>query len=92
MGLVVNTLLERPVESIAGLLLMAAGLPAYAYWRRKRVRLSACVEREVLPGSAGGVPPGRERVLRSRTMRIAVIGAGAVGGATAPCWLGPATT
>ena len=41
MGLVVNTLLERPVESIAGLLLMAAGLPAYAYWRRKRVRLSA---------------------------------------------------
>jgi basic amino acid/polyamine antiporter, APA family len=41
MGLVVNTLVERPVESIAGLLLMAAGLPAYAYWRRKRVRLSA---------------------------------------------------
>ena len=33
-GLVVNTLLERPAESMAGLLLMAAGLPAYAYWRR----------------------------------------------------------
>jgi basic amino acid/polyamine antiporter, APA family len=38
LGLVVNTLLERPVESIAGLLLMAAGLPAYAYWRGTRVR------------------------------------------------------
>jgi APA family basic amino acid/polyamine antiporter len=41
MGLVLNTLLERPVESVAGLLLMAAGLPAYAYWRRRRVRASA---------------------------------------------------
>ena len=40
-GLVLNTLLERPAESMAGLLLMAAGLPAYAYWRRKRIRLSA---------------------------------------------------
>jgi basic amino acid/polyamine antiporter, APA family len=43
MGLVLNTLLERPVESLAGLLLMVAGLPAYVYWRRKRVRLSAGV-------------------------------------------------
>jgi APA family basic amino acid/polyamine antiporter len=31
-GLVVNTLLERPVESIAGLALIAAGVPAYLYW------------------------------------------------------------
>ena len=38
LGLVVNTLLERPAESVAGLLLMAAGLPAYAYWRARRVR------------------------------------------------------
>jgi APA family basic amino acid/polyamine antiporter len=37
LGLVANTLLERPVESLAGLLLIAAGLPAYAYWRRRRV-------------------------------------------------------
>jgi APA family basic amino acid/polyamine antiporter len=35
--LVVNTLLERPAESLAGLLLIVAGLPAYGYWRRRRV-------------------------------------------------------
>jgi hypothetical protein len=40
---VLNTLLERPGESGAGLLLMAAGLPAYAYWRRKRLRQLAGV-------------------------------------------------
>ena len=34
--LVVNTVWERPVESVAGLLLLALGLPAYAYWRRTR--------------------------------------------------------
>jgi APA family basic amino acid/polyamine antiporter len=32
--LVFNTLVERPVESIAGLGLVAIGLPAYWYWRR----------------------------------------------------------
>ncbi len=32
--LVVNTLAERPVESILGLGLVALGLPAYWYWRR----------------------------------------------------------
>jgi basic amino acid/polyamine antiporter, APA family len=35
--LVVNTLLERPAESVAGLLLIVVGLPAYGYWRRRRV-------------------------------------------------------
>jgi basic amino acid/polyamine antiporter, APA family len=35
--LVVNTLLERPAESFAGLLLIVVGLPAYGYWRRRRV-------------------------------------------------------
>jgi APA family basic amino acid/polyamine antiporter len=31
---VVNTLLERPVESLAGLGLLALGLPAYWYWTK----------------------------------------------------------
>jgi APA family basic amino acid/polyamine antiporter len=34
--LVVNTLIERPAESIAGLGLLAIGIPAYLYWRRRR--------------------------------------------------------
>jgi len=33
--LVGNTLAERPIESIAGLGLLALGLPAYAFWRRR---------------------------------------------------------
>ncbi len=32
---VVNTLIERPVESLAGLGLVALGLPAYWYWTNK---------------------------------------------------------
>jgi len=36
--LVANTLWERPTESLAGLLLLALGLPAYAYWRRAALR------------------------------------------------------
>ena len=34
MLLLVNTLVEKPVESVIGLLLMAAGVPAYLWWRR----------------------------------------------------------
>ena len=33
--LVVNTLIERPAESIAGLGLLLLGLPAYGYWSRR---------------------------------------------------------
>lgn len=33
---VLNTLVERPMESLAGLGLLALGLPAYWYWRRKK--------------------------------------------------------
>jgi basic amino acid/polyamine antiporter, APA family len=33
--LVVNTLIERPRESLIGLGLLALGLPAYAWWRRR---------------------------------------------------------
>ena len=32
--LVVNTLREKPVESLIGLALLALGVPAYLYWRR----------------------------------------------------------
>ena len=32
--LLVNTLFEKPVESVVGLALMAVGVPAYAWWRR----------------------------------------------------------
>src|SRR5688500_7725873 len=34
--LVVNTLINRPVESVAGLMLIALGLPVYWYFRLKR--------------------------------------------------------
>jgi len=34
---VLNTLFARPVQSIAGLSLLALGLPAYLYWRRSAV-------------------------------------------------------
>jgi APA family basic amino acid/polyamine antiporter len=33
--LVANTLRERPVESLGGLGILALGLPAYVYWRRR---------------------------------------------------------
>ncbi len=33
---VANTLVERPLESLLGLGLVALGLPAYAWWHRKR--------------------------------------------------------
>jgi APA family basic amino acid/polyamine antiporter len=34
-GLVANTLIEKPTESLAGLGLLLLGLPAYAFWRRR---------------------------------------------------------
>jgi len=34
--LVANTLMERPVESLVGLVFIATGLPAYAWWRHNR--------------------------------------------------------
>lgn len=38
---VANTLVERPIESLFGLGLMALGLPAYAWWKRERDTVSA---------------------------------------------------
>ncbi|HET8644094.1 MAG TPA: amino acid permease, partial [Vicinamibacteria bacterium] len=35
LALVANTLLEKPVESLGGLLLVAAGVPVYWWWRRR---------------------------------------------------------
>ena len=35
LAFVTNTLIVRPIESLWGLLLMALGLPAYLWWRRK---------------------------------------------------------
>jgi len=35
LALVANTLLERPKESVIGLGIVALGLPAYAWWRRR---------------------------------------------------------
>jgi APA family basic amino acid/polyamine antiporter len=35
---VVNTLLQRPFESLSGLVLLAIGLPVYFYWRRNAAR------------------------------------------------------
>jgi APA family basic amino acid/polyamine antiporter len=29
-----NTLMEKPVESLLGLAFLAAGIPAYVWWRR----------------------------------------------------------
>ena len=34
--LVINTLVNRPVESVAGLALIALGMPLYLYYRRTR--------------------------------------------------------
>jgi len=35
LAFVINTVTERPVESLWGILLVALGLPAYWWWRRK---------------------------------------------------------
>ena len=37
-GILLNTLLEKPVEALAGLLLTALGIPAYFYWKSRSRR------------------------------------------------------
>lgn len=34
-GILLNTLIEKPVEALAGLLLTLLGIPAYFYWKRR---------------------------------------------------------
>jgi APA family basic amino acid/polyamine antiporter len=35
-GILFNTLLEKPVEALAGILFTALGIPVYLYWKRKK--------------------------------------------------------
>ena len=35
-GILINTLVQKPVESLAGMLLILAGVPVYLFWKRKR--------------------------------------------------------
>jgi len=45
LALVVNTLLEKPAESGVGLGIMAVGLPAYFFWRRRTKTAAPLAER-----------------------------------------------
>jgi APA family basic amino acid/polyamine antiporter len=37
-GILLNTLIERPVEALAGIILMIAGIPAYFFWKKRNTR------------------------------------------------------
>jgi APA family basic amino acid/polyamine antiporter len=41
LGIAINTVIERPAESLLGLGILALGLPAYAFWRRRSRRPAA---------------------------------------------------
>jgi APA family basic amino acid/polyamine antiporter len=34
-GILINTLIERPVQSLSGIGLTVIGIPVYTYWKRK---------------------------------------------------------
>jgi hypothetical protein len=36
--LVANTLVEKPVESLFGVLILALGVPAYIFWQKQKRR------------------------------------------------------
>ncbi len=40
LGFVVNSMFERPIESLFGFGILGLGLPAFAYWRRVAARPS----------------------------------------------------
>lgn len=35
LGILLNTLIEKPVEALTGIFLTALGIPVYYYWKRK---------------------------------------------------------
>jgi len=37
-GILINTLIEKPVESIAGIIITLLGIPVYFYWRARSVK------------------------------------------------------
>jgi APA family basic amino acid/polyamine antiporter len=39
-GILVNTLIKKPVESLTGLALMAIGIPVYFMWKKRRAPLN----------------------------------------------------
>ncbi|MBL7073766.1 amino acid permease [candidate division KSB1 bacterium] len=39
MWILINTLIERPLEPLRGIIIIVVGMPVYWYWRRKRIRL-----------------------------------------------------
>ncbi|HZX09714.1 MAG TPA: hypothetical protein VFG01_02105 [Acidobacteriota bacterium] len=38
LGILINTLIEKPVESLAGVILTLLGIPVYFYWKRKALK------------------------------------------------------
>jgi len=36
LGILINTLVEKPVEALAGIVFTALGIPVYFYWKRKK--------------------------------------------------------
>jgi len=36
LGILINTLFEKPIEALAGILFTAMGIPVYFYWKRKQ--------------------------------------------------------
>lgn len=36
LGILLNTLIEKPIEALAGILFTALGIPVYFYWKRKQ--------------------------------------------------------
>jgi basic amino acid/polyamine antiporter, APA family len=35
LGIMINTLIEKPFESVIGLILLMAGLPVYYFWKKR---------------------------------------------------------